>query len=88
MLTFDRTGCGVRRDCACLRRIAVRKQEGRLKLRILLDKYSAEIFVNDGESVLTSLVPTPLEADRIVFETEGKAEVSMTCHEVRKSESR
>ena len=88
VLTFDRTGCGVRRDCACLRRIAVRKQEGRLKLRILLDKYSAEIFVNDGESVLTSLVPTPLEADRIVFETEGKAEVSMTCYEVRKSESR
>lgn len=44
-----------------------------LKLRILLDKYSVEVFANDGEKVMSSLFYTPLEADDIVFDSDGTA---------------
>ena len=49
-----------------------------LKLRILLDKYSVEVFANDGEKVMSSLFYTPMEADGIVFDCEGEARISVT----------
>jgi beta-fructofuranosidase len=82
-LTIDRTHSGLVRDVVCRRKMETRPLllEGRevLKLRILLDQYSAEVFVNDGERVMTSLFPTPMEADGIVFDTDGEA-----CMDVRK----
>ena len=48
-----------------------------LKLRILLDKYSVEIFANDGEKVMSSLFYTPMEADNIVFDSDGTAQINI-----------
>ncbi|MDR1540811.1 MAG: glycoside hydrolase family 32 protein [Clostridiales bacterium] len=70
-LEFDRNFSGLRRDVICNRRIYVRNQNGRLKLRILLDKYCVEVFANDGEQVMTSLIYTEPEADGIQFAAEG-----------------
>jgi sucrose-6-phosphate hydrolase SacC (GH32 family) len=39
--------------------------EGRVKLRLFVDACSAEVFINDGEQVLTSLA-FPSKADRAV----------------------
>ena len=55
---------------------------GKLKLRIILDKYSVEIFVNDGQSALTSLIVTPQEADGIHFLSEGEVDFSAYCWEL------
>ena len=49
-----------------------------VKLRILLDKYSAEVFANDGEKVMSSLFYTPMEAEGIVFDCDGTACISVT----------
>ena len=83
ILTFDRTYSGMRRDFACRRSMSVRAHDGRITLRILLDRYSVEIFANDGESVMTSVIPTRPEADRILFDVQGRAEVSVVKYGIR-----
>ena len=40
-------------------------ENGEIKLRLILDRFSAEIFVNDGEHVMTATIYTDLEADGI-----------------------
>lgn len=79
-LTFDRTYSGLRKDYACRRAMAVKPQNGRITMRILLDRYSAEIFVNHGESVMTSILVTPQEADRIVFKAKGRVKANIVKH--------
>jgi beta-fructofuranosidase len=87
-LTIDRTHSGIDRDVVCRRKMELvpmktscgTGEEDRevLKLRILLDKYSAEIFANDGEKVMSSLFFTPMEAEGIVFDCDGTACISVT----------
>lgn len=77
ILTFDRRYSGDRRDRIHTRETAVEEKDGKLKLRILIDKYSVEIFVNDGEKAMSSLVYTELEAETVAFEAKGEANVSV-----------
>ena len=46
------------------------------KLRILLDKNSIEVFVNDGEQTMTAWIYTPQSADGITFAADGKATIT------------
>jgi fructan beta-fructosidase len=47
-----------------------------VKLTVLLDKSSLEVFVNDGEAALTTYIHPPAGADAIaVFATGGSAEI-------------
>jgi len=59
-LVFDRSRGGSRRDIAHTRHVKAEVREGRLRLRLLMDKESIELFINDGERVVTSLIPTPM----------------------------
>ena len=74
----DRTCSGVRRACLHSRKCKVEDNNGKVKLRIILDKYSAEVFINDGEKVMTMTMYTDLSADGISFECYGKAVVNIT----------
>ena len=47
------------------RKCKVEDNNGKVKLRIILDKYSAEVFINDGEKVMTMTMYTDLSADGI-----------------------
>lgn len=73
MLELDRTYSGMIRDAIGFRRVKLKNSKEQLKLRLILDKYSAEIFVNDGEQVLSTTFYTPLEAEEISFECDGTA---------------
>ena len=42
-----------------------------MSLRLLLDRYSVEVFLNEGEKVMSAVFHTPMEADGIVFDTDG-----------------
>ena len=77
VLKIDRKFSGSRRAIIHQRRAKVRHGNGRLKLRLILDRYSAEIFVNDGEKVMTATVSTDLDADGISFFADGKALVNV-----------
>ncbi len=59
-------------------------RNGEIKLRLILDRYSAEIFVNDGEHVLTATIYTDIEADGISFFADGKVEMDVTRYELKK----
>lgn len=86
-LTVDRTHAGIDRDVVCRRKmelIPVQEADGReiLRLRILLDKYSVEVFANDGEKVMSSVFYTPLEADGILFDSDGTACISVEKYDI------
>ena len=67
----DRTRCGFPHDIVNVRDFVVRPRGGEIKLRILLDKYSMEMFVNDGEQAATTVIYTDVSADAISFESDG-----------------
>lgn len=81
LLTADRTYSGYPRDLLAIRSMEMPEQNGTVKLRVLMDKYSIEVFVNDGEKAMTYLTYGPLSADRIFFRSDGC--FSVTFHELR-----
>lgn len=83
LLTFDRTFSGHRQDIISTRSMKAAGREGVLKLRILLDRYSVEIFVNQGEKVMTSLIYTPQSADAITFSGSGRVFMDVKLHEIQ-----
>ena len=81
-LTLDRSYAGSRADIVHRRSCKVRSQNGALKLRILLDKNSIEVFANDGEQTMTAWIYTPQSADGITFAADGKATVTVEQFEL------
>lgn len=79
-LTLDRSHAGSRADILHARSCKVRRRDGALKLRILLDKNSIEVFVNDGEQTMTAWIYTPLQAQDITFAADG-GEVRLTVEQ-------
>ena len=79
-LVFDRSRCGTRWDMANIRRIPARARDGRLTLRLILDGDSVELFVNDGERTITSIIDTPPEADALSLHSDGPAMVELVRH--------
>lgn len=53
-----------------------------IKLRIVLDRFSAEVFVNDGEQALTMPLCTPLTADGISFEAQGNVLIDVEMFDI------
>lgn len=82
VLIFDRSHSGVRRDVAHFRRMHVQGDHEQLKLRVLMDRYSIELFVNDGEQAMTSVIRTPYDAAGVSMYAEGKVVVSVEKNEI------
>jgi len=68
---IDRTRSGLPHDIVHTRSFLVRPRDGKLKLRIILDRFSVEVFVNDGEQAASAVIYTRQEADAITFEAGG-----------------
>ena len=82
VLKVDRKFSGSRRAIIHQRRAKVRHENGKLKLRLILDRYSAEVFVNDGEKVMSATLYTDLDADGIAFFADGKATFRVTKYDL------
>ena len=67
ILRFDRTNCGFNCDIQNVREVIT--SQNKLQLRLLLDRYSVEIFLNGGERALTSTFYTPMSATGITFQS-------------------
>ena len=80
VLTLDRSHAGSRADVVHTRSCRVRRQNGALKLRILLDKNSVEVFVNDGEQTMTAWIYTLQSAQDITFAATG-SDVNLTVEQ-------
>lgn len=83
ILEFDRTYSGVVRDVVCQRKMKVKDPKDTLKLRLVLDKYSVELFVNDGKQTFSAVIYTPPEAKDIIFECDGKVLANIEKYDVQ-----
>lgn len=82
-LCIDRTYSGFLYNIAMSRKAPVCEKNGELKLRIIMDRFSVEIFVNDGEKVMSSCIYTPQKADGISFDVEGTAVIDIEKYTLR-----
>lgn len=82
-LRLNRAHAGFNRDFVHERKCQVRSRDGRCRLRILLDRSSIEIFVNDGEQVMSAVIYTPQTADGISFVCDGKALMNVEKYDLR-----
>ena len=82
MLRIDRTFSGSRRDVIHHRKCRTELKDGILKLRILLDLYSVEVFVNDGSQTVSAVLYTDPSADQISFIADGTAAVDIRKYDL------
>lgn len=83
MLKLDRTRSGCRVDIVHERSCSVRNLNGAIKLRIVMDLYSVEVFVNDGEQAMTACIYTTELADGISFEAIGTAIIDVEKYDLK-----
>lgn len=83
-VTTDRSRAGFKKDYICSRAMKITENDHRISARILVDKYSIEVFMNDGEAVMSTLIYTPEDADRIYFQTDGDVEFDVEKYEIQK----
>ena len=79
----DRTKCGFPYDIIGIRDFLVSQNQGEIDLRIILDRYSMEVFVNGGEQAASSLIYTDFEADGISFRCDGEAFFDVEKHDLK-----
>lgn len=82
ILKVDRKHSGSRRAIIHQRRSKVNSSDGKLKLRLILDSFSAEVFVNDGEQVMTATMYTDLEANGISFFSDGEVTMDVVKYDL------
>lgn len=82
IFTTDRSYSGMGKDLVSSRSMYADDEDGRLNVRIIMDKFSVEVFVNGGMQAMTSLIYTPVDIDQIRFCCEGKAEFSVEKYDI------
>ena len=81
-IRVDRTHSGFPHDIVSHREFPVRMIDGSIKIRIILDRYSMELFVNDGEQAFSVVLYTPLTAESISFAADGVALVDVEKYDI------
>ena len=80
-IRVDRSRSGFPPDIVNVRDFPVIAHE-ELKLRIVMDRYSLELFVNDGEQAASFVLYTPITADSIAFSTDGAALIDVEKYDL------
>ena len=83
IVEIDRRFAGSRRAILHQQSCLVNNRDGSIKLRIILDKFSAEVFVNNGEHVLTATLYTDPGAEGISFFAEGEVTMDVVKYALR-----
>lgn len=73
VIRVDRSLCGISGGIRHTREFPVQTRRGALRLRLVMDRRSVELFANGGEQAATFLLYTPESADGIRFAAEGGA---------------
>ena len=81
-LTLDRTFAGIRQDIVMKRSMPIEMSDSKISVRVLIDRYVIEVFAQDGEKVMTSLINTPIEMDGLSLSASGRVNVSLEAHEL------
>ena len=81
-IKVDRTHSGFPHDIVNIREFPVNVKNGTLKLRVIMDRYSLELFVNDGEQAASFVLYTPIGAGSISFSSDGSVLVDVDKYEL------
>ena len=83
LLRIDRRHGGGFRDALELREVPLTAVGNTLKLRMVLDRYSAEFFLQDGRQAASlTLYDIPADADGIEFFASGKARMDLQLYDL------
>ena len=85
-LQIDRKFSGSRRAYIHQRRCLVSDQQGEIRLHVILDRFSMEVFINDGEQVMTATILTGSDARKISFEADGQVMMDVTKYSLIEKE--
>ena len=81
-IQVDRSASGLNVDMVHSRTFYSHPKDGQLKLRIIMDKNSLELFVNDGEQAASFILYTPVEVDGITFSAAEKMRMSVEKYDL------
>ncbi len=81
-IKVDRTHSGFPHDIVNIREFPVGLKNGELKLRVIMDRYSLELFVNDGEQAASFVLYTPAEANAVSFSSDGSVLVDVEKYDL------
>ena len=79
----DRTYSGTTMDLLSTRTMRLPDAKEKVEIRVLKDQYSVEVFLNEGERVMTSLLYSCPGADGVEFQADGPFEV--TFHSIQEN---
>lgn len=82
MVRLDRSQSGVRISALAAREFALDVREKKHKLRILMDRYALEVFLDDGRQVASMKVDTELTATEITFESHSSVYMDVEFHKL------
>ena len=82
VLRMDRLNSGFPHDVVHVREFPVPVQNGEIRLRIVMDKYSLELFAGEGECAASMTLYTPLSADGILFSADGAALLDVEKYDI------
>jgi len=82
VMKISRSFSGSRQAIIHERSCLIEKKE-ELRLRVILDSYSAEVFVNDGEKALTITMYTEQKADGISFVADGLVNMNVLKYDLQ-----
>ena len=82
IMKIDRKFSGSRRAIIHQRRALVPSENGEVKIRLILDRYSAEAFVNDGAQTITANLYTDMGAQRITFSAQGAVSMDLVKYDL------
>ena len=82
VLKVDRKFSGSRRAIIHQRRCLVPNRGGELTMRVILDRFSVEAFLNDGEQVVSAVIMTDLSAQEIAFHAIGEVEIDVVKYDL------
>jgi beta-fructofuranosidase len=81
-MKIDRKFSGSRRAIIHQRRAEVPSRDGSVKIRLILDRYSAEAFINEGEQTITANLYTDMGAQRITFNALGAVSMNIVKYDL------
>ena len=86
IVKIDRKHSGSRRAIVHQRRCRVANNKGNIRLRLVLDRYSMELFINDGEQVMSMVVLTDIKAEGISFKAVGELLMDVEMYELERKD--
>ena len=81
-IKLDRKNSGARISALSEREFPVDFEDGEINLRIIMDRFTLEVFVNNGKQAASMKIDTDLKADEISFEADELVNMDLVKYEL------